>query len=752
MAMRSSRLATLVLGTALFACRSKPATVETAPPPAPVQAPLADAPRKTAALDLLERLSRCEVDHQGVLVDFGGPAVQGITGAWSLSSDNGLVDAERDGETWARAMNRNLAVRFVLDQAEPLFVSLRARGWLSRSVAVAIDGRPLGVMPLIRGQARVVSTRATTAAVAAGAHSVEIRFAGAGRGQTDPLAEVDWVRVGTSEDDSRTFAPPTLNQIISNASLGGVPHRSIALRVPSAVRCTTFVPAGAHFKVAMGFEGQGQGDAEVLITRDGEPPVSLRDEHAKGGERASWSDVDLSMEPFAGKVVTVELKAKGDASAGRLLFGDPALYVATNPPPSAPPAKVVMVVVLSGLDRSKVASHEICPTLSELARTATTFESQRGPTTVTAGVMATLLTGLSPRAHGVEDAGARLSGSLTTLGVAARDGSVQTAMFTGCPSTSEAFGFARGWDKYLAISPVEGAPAIAPMSEAAQWTLEHMKSGDGRALVVVHARGGHPPWDVTMNDAAKLPPSEYTGPMEPRRAAEVIARARGKHSRFRLTENDRTRMWAIYDAALAGQDRALGQVIDALKKASLWDDALFIVTGDISTNPDSRAPFGDGEELVEDVLKVPLWVHFPGGALGGTKVNLPTSLTDLSRSVLDALRLPVPEGFEGIDLFATASGSMLPAGRSRNATLGSRYSMRLGDLTLSGVPGRAPSLCDTVSDPNCEIDRLDRMPRAASLLFRMAYDAEAAAQKLRRPREPATVDANTAAALQVWGQ
>ncbi len=750
--MLCSRLAALVVGLALgSSCHDKPSSEDTAPRPADPPAPVTTE-RKPAARDLVDRLSRCEVDHQGVLIDFGGPSVQGITGAWSLSSDNGLVDAERDGETWARATNRNLAVRVVLDQAGPIFVSMRARGGLSRSVAVALDGRPLGVMTLVRGQARVVSTRATAYAVAAGAHSIDIRFAGAGRGQTDPLAEVDWVRVGTSEDDSRTFAPPTMNQIVSNASIGGVPHRSIALRVPSTVRCTTFVPVGGHLKLALGFEGQGRGEAEVQVTRDGESAVALRSEQVQGGERAAWTDVDVSMDAFAGKVITIELKAKGEASAGRLLFGDPALYVATNAEPVAPPAKLAVVVVLAGLDRSKVASHDICPTLSELARTATTFESQRGPTTVTPGILATLLTGLPPRAHGVEDSGARLSSSLTTLGVAARDGSVQTAMFTGCPATSEAFGFARGWDKYLAISPVEGAPSIAPLSEAAQWTMEHMKSGDARALVVIHARGGHPPWDVTMNDAAKLPPSEYTGPMEPRRAAEVIARARGKHTRFRLTENDRTRMWALYDAALEGQDRALGQLVDALKKASLWDDTLFIVTGDTSTNPDSRAPFGDGEDLSEDVLKVPLWVHFPGGALGGTKVALPTSVTDLSRSVLDALRLPVPEGFEGIDLFATGSGTTLPAGRARNATLGSRYSMRLGDLTLSGVPGRAPTLCDTVSDPNCEIDRIDRMPRAASLLFRMTYDAEMAAQKVKRAREPATVDANTAAALQVWGQ
>jgi len=45
------------------------------------------------------------------------------------------------------------------------------------------------------------------------------------------------------------------------------------------------------------------------------------------------------------------------------------------------------------------------------------------------------------------------------------------------------------------------------------------------------------------------------------------------------------------------------------------------------------------------------------------------------------------------------------------------------------------------------------MRRGSGLtLFRLAYDAEAAAQKRKRPREPATVDASTAAALQVWGE
>jgi hypothetical protein len=240
--------------------------------------------------------------------------------------------------------------------------------------------------------------------------------------------------------------------------------------------------------------------------------------------------------------------------------------------------------------------------------------------------------------------------------------------------------------------------------------------------------------------------------MEARRAGQLIARARARHSRFRLSENDRTRMWAIYDAALAGQDRALGQFVEALKKANLWDETLFVVTGDVSTASDNRAPFGDGEELSEQLLRVPLFIHFPGGTLAGKRVSSPTAVTDVARSVLDALRLPTPDGFEGLDLFAAGAGAALPAGRPALATLGSRYALRLGDLTLSGTAGKTPTLCELTSDPSCEVDRIERMPRAGALLFRLAFEAEAAAQKHRHPREPATVDANTAAALQVWGE
>jgi arylsulfatase A-like enzyme len=459
----------------------------------------------------------------------------------------------------------------------------------------------------------------------------------------------------------------------------------------------------------------------------------------------------VDLDAFAGQVVTLELRSVASTAGGRVLFGDPTLYVPL-PEASIPASKLAVIVIMSGLDRSKLANHQKYPAIGDLDRSGTVFEAHRAPTTVSAGVVATLLTGLSPRAHGVEDGGARLSSSVTTLGGAVRDGSVQTAMFSGCPTTFEAFGFSQGWDKYATYSPVEGAPAVAPLTEATRWTVDHMKSPEARALVVIHARGGHPPWDVTLNESAKLPPSEYSGPMEARRAGELTARARARHSKFRLSDNDRTRMWAIYDVALAGQDRALGQFVDALKKSNLWEETLFVVTGDVSSASDSRTPFGEGEELAEPLLGVPLWIHFPGSALAGKRVDSPTGVADIASSVLGSLRLPRPDGFDGIDLFAAASGVEPPAGRPITATLGSRYSLRLGDLILSGTAGKAPVLCQLSSDPSCEVDRLERMPRAVSLLFRLAFEGEVAAQKRRHPREPATIDPSTAAALQVWGE
>src|SRR5262249_43901939 len=150
----------------------------------------------------------------------------------------------------------------------------------------------------------------------------------------------------------------------------------------------------------------GEGEAEIRVLRDGAPPESLRLEKLTGGDQATWSKVNVPLDAYAGKVVAIELRARSGSPRGRVLFGGP--VIAGRPPP-APPAprerpRAVVVVVLSGVETGRLpprATEGTLPALSDLYRESTRFERHRVPSTVTASVVASMLTGVSPRVHGV---------------------------------------------------------------------------------------------------------------------------------------------------------------------------------------------------------------------------------------------------------------------------------------------------------------------------------------------------------------
>lgn len=753
------RTAALVVASALaVSCRRTPSPepVADAAAPLPMSAPTAARPNDPAPVyDFVANLARCDVTHRGALIDLGSKATGGVDGTWSFAPEEVTPSVERDGATWESVTSRALSYRFVQEIPGPVFVSLRAKARAARKVSVTIDGQPVGVLALDRKQARITSTRSSGFAISPGEHTIALRFVGSSRG-SEPLAEVDWIRIAPVVEDQLTtgsYAPPTLRELSYSVTLDGIPHRAIALRAPSAVRCTTAIAEGARLRGVIGFAGAGEGSAEIRGLRDGKEPVSLGRFQVKGGDQAKWTPLDVSLEGVTGDITAIELSALSGAPGGRLVFGDPVIVMPQEAEQPMPQAKLVVVFVLSSIDAARfppLAAAGSLPVLEELRSRSTAFLRHRSPTTVTSGVMASLLTGMSPRRHGVEDTGARLPDRLTTIAEAARDGSVQTAMFTGSPTTFAPFGFDQGWDRFAAFSPVSGTSATAPITEAAAWVSRHMKDPKARGLVVIHARGGHPPWDVTGSEASDLAPVDYSGSMEPRRSAQVIARARAKKSRYRLSEADRIRMWALYEKGLAGQDRALGALVETLRKDDLWKDTLFVVTSD--TGVSNRAPFGEGEDLSEESLSVPLWVRFPAGDKKGLTVDTPTAVTDVSRTVLAALGLGIPKHFEGADLYATATAQAFASARPLGATLGSRYSVRWGDFLLHGTAGKSPVLCDLSQDPSCENSRLDPMPIVSRAMFRWMWDADFAARQARsEPREPATVDADTAAALSVWG-
>ncbi|MEZ4300205.1 MAG: sulfatase-like hydrolase/transferase [Polyangiaceae bacterium] len=722
-------------------------------PPAPAASPAPAAVRKP--FDLVEAVPMCDVEHRGILLDAGGSALVGRFG-WELAPPQGIVLAEHGGESWARISQRRVPLTFLLPESARLFVSTRALGKASRSASVYLDDQPLGTLVFSRAEAKVSSTVTTTLAADPGLHTITLRFSGRAR-DDEPFADIDWLRIGIPDDETATYGPLTERDLLlPNAALSGVPHLALGLRAPGSVRCVVRPGATSVVKVAAGMSSPGEGAVALTVTREGQKPETIAQSVVTGGDKAVWTDLQASLAPFAGQVVTLSLVADRAPKGGRLLFGDPIIDDTSPSPPPSPPARAVVIVALNGVERADLppwsqASPETLPALTDLAQNATVFTAHRAPSTVVSTVMASLVTGLPPAGHTLTDPALRIPHAVTTLAEVARDAAVRTAMFTGVPYTFKAFGFAQGWELSFEHPPTSGDAATMPLDNAASWIAEITKEeSNARLLMLIHARGGHPPWHVTPKELSTLQPTDYSGPIDPRRAAQTIAKARKKRNRDALSQIDRDRIRGLQMFALASQDRALGNLIAELKTAGLWDSTLFIVTGDVASGASMAALFGDGLPLTEQLLTLPLYVHFPGGQLAGARIDEPTEVVDVTRTAFAVLGLD-PGKRPGRDLARLASGLSLGPSSPQIATLDTSYSARWGTLVLSGRSGSPPFLCDLVLDPTCAVNRREAMPAATHAIFRHIVADTRGARPATDQRELAEVDPDTAAQLKVWG-
>jgi hypothetical protein len=707
-------------------------------------------------MDFVRDLDACALGHRGVLLDFGDPSTSSFLYPGSLAHGDSEV-VEHEGATWLRVRSRTLTASFTWPPGEPsdqnAYVEGRVRGLTARAVAIALDGRPIGSWTLARSEARIALARAATpVTLGSGGHELTMRFVGGPRAGDEPLAELDWVHVGTGEQ-GEPYAAPTRTDVVRQATAGSRSMPALSLRAPGFVRCSGWVPASATLEASLSTTGGGEAHVEARLLRDRRAPLVL------GAARASasvtgWSPwvVPITGLDSPGGLASIELAVTSATKGTRLLVGDPRL-VATGAGPieRPPPVRGVVLVVLGSTSAKSLAPWGgplAAPELTRLAASGTTFLGNRAPTSLASAVVASMLTGLGARAHGVDDPGARLPRAPVTVQDACRQSGAATAMFTANPTTGGAFGFDRGWDTFVAHDPLETVPATRVFDDAAAWIDAH--KGE-RFFVVVHARGGHPPWDVSPEEERALQPEGYLGLVEASRAAEILAKAHRHPGRFK--DDDRVRAWALYDRAVEAHDEALGRLVQALATAGRREDTAIIVTADVAAAETPPVPFVDSDALEEPVLATPLVVRWPRAPwLGGRRVEGPTSSVDIARTVLASLQLEPPAAFQGVDLGRVASGAWDAWQRPLAATRGDRFTVRWGPLVLVGAGNRELRMCDLALDPTCVADVRATSPIALEPLHRRTLDLLTRGAVPAPARESAVFDEHTTEALVRWGE
>jgi arylsulfatase A-like enzyme len=325
--------------------------------------------------------------------------------------------------------------------------------------------------------------------------------------------------------------------------------------------------------------------------------------------------------------------------------------------------------------------------------------------------LASLLSGLYPSGHGVEENGYGFPDDLPTLPKLLHATRYRTAAFLSnmCDANHQ------GWDTFGCSGGKDGKT----VQDALAWAAAADGAGKRQPFLLwVHLFGAHPPYYNGGDLSNRLDPG-YQGSLGPKkwRLDEVMTH------HLRLDGADLRHLDALYDAAVIGSDRLAGELLGGLRQAGRLDHTLVVVAAD------------HGEELYahngylyhacsvyQTTLHVPLGIAAPGLLPAGARVPQAVELIDILPTLLALLAVPPPPRLDGRSLVPYlerpgGGGGGKPAfseyGASRIHTVVQQTWKlvdnpdRLEPACIPGPPGQPPlrypigrtELYDLASDP-----------------------------------------------------
>jgi arylsulfatase A-like enzyme len=266
--------------------------------------------------------------------------------------------------------------------------------------------------------------------------------------------------------------------------------------------------------------------------------------------------------------------------------------------------------------------------------------------------LASVLTGLYPSGHGVNENGFGFPDDLPTLPKLLHAAGYQTGAFLSnmCQANHQ------GWDAFSCSGGQDGKDV--------RRALEWMQGADRKRPFVlwVHLFGAHPPYYNGGGGADEMDPG-YPGTLGPRKKLLDPVMT----TPVALSPRDVQHLDALYDAAVQGSDRISGSLLAGLKAAGRLDHTIVIFAAD------------HGEELYQHnrylyhscsvyqtTLHVPFGIAAAGLIPAGARVPQIVELIDVLPTLLELVGVAAPAEQHGRSLVPYlehpgAGGRGLPA-------------------------------------------------------------------------------------------
>lgn len=294
------------------------------------------------------------------------------------------------------------------------------------------------------------------------------------------------------------------------------------------------------------------------------------------------------------------------------------------------------------------------PNIDAFAREAVLFRDAHAETSWTRPTVASLLTGLSIRSHGVLNLSKGIPDSARTIAESLRDRGYRTAGFTANAQVSGSFGFARGFEEYQLLDRsalheqvldwIDGVADGRPFFLFAHYIDPHAPYDPDDVGYIAHA----PDVDKAIGESAAV--DAFNTEMIRLRREKSFRAAIDSVGVAPATPIPVDQLRALYDAEIFTLDERFGEFLSSLRKRRLFDDSLIIFVADHGEEFADHGGLSHGQTLYQEQLHVPLIVRFPKGRFAGTAMTSVVRQIDVAPTILDLAGAIGESGHEGSSL------------------------------------------------------------------------------------------------------
>jgi len=261
------------------------------------------------------------------------------------------------------------------------------------------------------------------------------------------------------------------------------------------------------------------------------------------------------------------------------------------------------------------------PNIDAFARDGMVFRRAYAVAPWTLPSLASLMTGLSPKAHQVVNLDSRLPEGVITLAEHMGDAGYRTAALGVNDLLTPASNFGQGFQHY----DIRERSTSQLTQDSIQWLRENR---DQDFLLWVHYFDPH---------AEYRPPPPFlpTGEAPARIGTAFNQIPAVRRGELKLTEKEKDWVRKLYEGEVRLVDHSLGKLLGALQELDLYNDSLVVVTSDHGEEFWEHGAVGHGHTLYEEQLLVPLIVKLPSSARAA-EVAAPVALPSLLPAILEA--------------------------------------------------------------------------------------------------------------------